>query len=251
MENIRQFLENSLARKRLAHSYLIIGAEAWLHSGEELDAISSFAIEPHSFCSSASALQAERLIIQQNEKKVIQRKEVERILSFSSLKPVLSKRKLVVILNAHFLTLPAANYLLKIIEEPPRYLIFFLLTSRPEMLPATVFSRCVTIKHHNDPKERAFLTPEEKNFYAQLLQLDLNQRFLLAEKLATKEKHEIIRFLNQWLVFLEKDLYSGTLIYPQAIKIIRAIKKAKNILELTNASTRVLLENLMLQTHKP
>jgi DNA polymerase-3 subunit gamma/tau len=44
--------------------------------------------------------------------------------------------------EAHMLSRPAANALLKTLEEPPPGLVFVLATTEPEKLPPTVLSRC-------------------------------------------------------------------------------------------------------------
>ena len=44
--------------------------------------------------------------------------------------------------EAHMLTKPAANALLKTLEEPPSNLVFILATTEPEKLPPTILSRC-------------------------------------------------------------------------------------------------------------
>lgn len=56
--------------------------------------------------------------------------------------PVEGRKKICLIYEADRLTLPAANSLLKILEEPPEDLVFILLSSRPWSLPPTVLSRC-------------------------------------------------------------------------------------------------------------
>ncbi len=47
--------------------------------------------------------------------------------------------------EAHLMTIGAANALLKILEEPPSYALFILITSTPDLLPATIRSRCQKI----------------------------------------------------------------------------------------------------------
>ncbi len=51
-------------------------------------------------------------------------------------------RKVCLVHEADLMTLPAANSILKILEEPPRDLVFILLSSRPWALLPTVVSRC-------------------------------------------------------------------------------------------------------------
>lgn len=50
--------------------------------------------------------------------------------------------RVVVLYPAEALNLPAANALLKVLEEPPAGTLFVLVANRPERLPATVVSRC-------------------------------------------------------------------------------------------------------------
>jgi DNA polymerase-3 subunit delta' len=64
------------------------------------------------------------------------------------------RKKVCLLQDAELLTLPAANSLLKILEEPPGELVFILLSARPWALPGTVLSRC--IHFHLKP-----LTPEK------------------------------------------------------------------------------------------
>src|SRR4030095_7952468 len=52
------------------------------------------------------------------------------------------KYKFFIVDEVHMLTQQAFNALLKILEEPPEYLIFILATTNPEKIPATIVSRC-------------------------------------------------------------------------------------------------------------
>lgn len=51
-------------------------------------------------------------------------------------------RKVYIIDEAHQLSNPAFNALLKMLEEPPAHVVFVLCTTEPHRLPATVVSRC-------------------------------------------------------------------------------------------------------------
>jgi DNA polymerase-3 subunit gamma/tau len=53
-----------------------------------------------------------------------------------------AKYKFFIIDEVHMLTTQAFNALLKILEEPPEYLIFILATTNPEKIPQTIISRC-------------------------------------------------------------------------------------------------------------
>jgi DNA polymerase-3 subunit gamma/tau len=52
--------------------------------------------------------------------------------------------KVYIIDEAHMLTTEAANALLKILEEPPAYVLFILATTELHKIPATIASRCQT-----------------------------------------------------------------------------------------------------------
>ncbi|MFA5131074.1 MAG: DNA polymerase III subunit gamma/tau [Patescibacteria group bacterium] len=66
----------------------------------------------------------------------------ENIISFSRLLPANSKFKVFIIDEVHMLSLSAFNALLKIIEEPPTYIIFILCTTEIQKVPLTIISRC-------------------------------------------------------------------------------------------------------------
>ena len=52
------------------------------------------------------------------------------------------KRKVYIIDEAHMLTEPAFNAMLKLLEEPPPYLTIILCTTQKDKIPLTVLSRC-------------------------------------------------------------------------------------------------------------
>ncbi len=56
--------------------------------------------------------------------------------------PKISKYRVYIIDEAHSLSAPAFNALLKTLEEPPEYVIFILATTDPQALPNTILSRC-------------------------------------------------------------------------------------------------------------
>jgi DNA polymerase-3 subunit gamma/tau len=56
-------------------------------------------------------------------------------------KPIQGKYKVFIIDEAHMLTKEAFNALLKILEEPPKHVIFILATTEPDKIPPTILSR--------------------------------------------------------------------------------------------------------------
>jgi len=66
----------------------------------------------------------------------------ENIIAFSRLAPAQAKTKVFIIDEVHMLSLSAFNALLKIIEEPPRQVMFILCTTEVHKVPLTIISRC-------------------------------------------------------------------------------------------------------------
>jgi len=66
----------------------------------------------------------------------------DNIIAFSRLAPAQAKFKVFIIDEVHMLSISAFNALLKIIEEPPSYVIFILCTTEIQKVPGTVISRC-------------------------------------------------------------------------------------------------------------
>lgn len=70
---------------------------------------------------------------------------VRKIKASSSYRPHEGRKKICIIKDADLLSLPAANSLLKILEEPPLYQVFILLTTNINRVIPTIFSRCQRI----------------------------------------------------------------------------------------------------------
>jgi DNA polymerase-3 subunit gamma/tau len=67
--------------------------------------------------------------------------EIRNLKEHIGFKPIQGKYKVFIIDEAHMLTEPAFNALLKTLEEPPSHVIFILATTEPDKIPATILSR--------------------------------------------------------------------------------------------------------------
>jgi len=88
----------------------------------------------------------------QPEKNAIKIEAVRQLIHRLSLKPFEKNRIVIVIEDADALTEGAANSLLKTLEEPADYVLFLLLTAKPERVLPTIRSRCQRVN---------FQVPEE------------------------------------------------------------------------------------------
>lgn len=66
----------------------------------------------------------------------------ENIISAARVSPTHSKYKVFIIDEVHMLSISAFNALLKVMEEPPRYVVFILCTTEIHKVPSTIISRC-------------------------------------------------------------------------------------------------------------
>jgi len=66
----------------------------------------------------------------------------ENIIQNARFTPTKKKFKVFIIDEVHMLSISAFNALLKILEEPPKYVIFILATTEAHKVPSTIISRC-------------------------------------------------------------------------------------------------------------
>jgi len=94
--------------------------------------------------------------------------------------PIKADYKFFIIDEVHMLTIQAFNALLKILEEPPEYLIFILATTNPERIPATIVSRCQRFGLHRlkitEIMEQIMFVASEQN-----IKIDNESLFLISK----------------------------------------------------------------------
>lgn len=76
----------------------------------------------------------------------------------------MSNMRIVIIDNAECMNEPSQNALLKILEEPPAYVIIIMIVSNPQKLLTTINSRCSIIKFYPLEDEIILETLAEKGF---------------------------------------------------------------------------------------
>ncbi|MBE6017539.1 MAG: DNA polymerase III subunit delta [Lachnospiraceae bacterium] len=182
LENKRniEHLAEAFARDRLSHAYIINGpagsgkktfaryfAAALLcdkmHGGGDdgqTDLFSMFAIEkpkearlsdgPCGSCpacaKSLSGNHPDIIFLKREKEKVIQVGEVrQQIIDDVSIKPYYGPYKIYIVEDAHLMNESAQNAILKTIEEPPEYVIIFLLSENADSFLDTIRSRCIRL----------------------------------------------------------------------------------------------------------
>ncbi len=160
-ERVKQNLRESLDRGRISHFYLISGPEG---SGKHtLARLLAAAIlcrtAPRPCCSCRSCrkvLQSthpDLITVDDPEKKTVPVDLIRQARADLFVRPNESEYKIYLFPRANDIGLPGQNALLKVLEEPPQYGVFLLLTDNPERLLPTVRSRCTELAMQSLPQD--------------------------------------------------------------------------------------------------
>jgi DNA polymerase III subunit delta' len=149
-------LQHSVERGTVSHAYLFVGPA---HAGKMKLALTLAqalncpeAKPPCGECPTCRKIETGKhsdiqIIVMNGEgseenRAKISVEQIEELQHSASLPPFEGKHKVFIIDGAEFLSIGAANRLLKTLEEPVGKVVFILLTVDDKLLPATVVSRC-------------------------------------------------------------------------------------------------------------
>ncbi len=150
-EHITKILKNAVKGNQLSHAYLFVGSRG---TGKTSTArILAKAVNcmnpkkdgnPCNECEACVAITNGNYmdlveIDAASNRGIDQIRELKERIEFA---PVKGKYKVYIIDEVHMLTTEAFNALLKTLEEPPKHVIFILVTTDVHKLPATILSRC-------------------------------------------------------------------------------------------------------------
>jgi DNA polymerase III subunit gamma/tau len=91
--------------------------------------------------------------------------DVRELIQKIQIAPVLGAYRVVIMDEAHQLSQPAQNALLKTLEEPPSHVVFVLCTTEPQRILATIVDRCLDLWFH--PLSMHTIATHLKNVAAQ------------------------------------------------------------------------------------
>ena len=198
--------------------------------------------------------------------------------SFLSLKSYQGPYKIVIIDDAHCLTVEAANALLKVLEEPLPFSILILVTSIPGMLLPTILSRCEEIKFMPVGKELSAqfisqnkkLSQEDKTFLLTLAdgRIGLLEKLTEDNNLASAKKYidDLRKLLNSPIYermeyakkIYDKEIYNQAVDYwlywvsahlknsPKNATIIKDLISLSGIISQPQFNHRLALENFLI-----
>ena len=151
-QRLKNNLINSLSRGRASHFYLISGPEgSGKHTLARLLSAALMCEEGNKPCLSCTAcrkvmsgLHPDLITVEDPEHKNVAVKIIRQVRDDMFIRPNEGKSKIYFLPQS--LGTEGQNALLKILEEPPSYGVFILLTENPEAVLPTVRSRCVELK---------------------------------------------------------------------------------------------------------
>lgn len=152
-------LNERMARRRLAHAYLITGQDrAELADALAAALVCTGARPPCGACPACrKAAQGIHPDIFRLDPDGEGRKadEIRALRADAYIRPNEAERKVYILCHSELLNQTGQNILLKLIEEGPAYAAFLFLTPNPELLLPTIRSRCETLRAMGEEEQAA------------------------------------------------------------------------------------------------
>ncbi len=176
--------------------------------------------------------------------------QVRKARKFLSWGSYFGSKKVLIIDNAHMMTVEAQNALLKVLEEPNASSVLILISNQPDMLLDTIQSRCQKVEfkaHGEDVFTKVFVDQKLSNLQKEFLfefchgsvgllykllekgalqdmkkkievltklQLSpLYERMLLVKKLADEEREDLQKMVLYWILYMHTRLKSEIGLY--------------------------------------
>ena len=219
-EQLKENLISSLQKGHISHFYLLSGPEgSGKHTLAKLLAAAILCREENRPCMHCIACKKvmdgnhpDFITVDDPEKKTVSVDLVRDARADMYIQPNESDYKIYLFPRAQDMGLPGQNALLKVLEEPPAYGVFLLLTDNPDKLLPTVRSRCTELDLRPLPEK--------------LLRNQLSARFPEADP--EDLEAAILRsggFLGQAMSLLE----GGTVLEPQTEAFAEAYARKNNL----------------------
>jgi DNA polymerase-3 subunit gamma/tau len=209
---IVRILKNQLTKNTIGHAYLFCGPRGTGKTSlakilaRAVNCLNPVEGEPCMECSSCRAITRGETIdvaeIDAASNNSVD--DIRQLRDQAKYAPAILKYKVFIIDEVHTLSNSAWNALLKILEEPPKHLIFILATTEFHKVPATILSRCQRFDFHNlDDRDLA----SKLNEIIQKENLTVDQAAIdLICRLSNGGMRDAISLLDQAVSFAESGI---------------------------------------------
>ena len=170
---------------------------------------------------------------------------IRELLPMLAFSPLEASFKVVIINQAHQLTMGAANSLLKTLEEPPKQTLFFLIAPNLSLMLPTIRSRCQKLFFPETPLKQNHLQMEE--FAKDLNELIRKKESFVAQSTLAQKWKENSNELPLFLENLKENIFS-LMIQKKDFKFLTALNliRAAEIALHRNVGPQITLENLFM-----
>ena len=237
-DKVKQFLAQTISEKHILHSYLFVGIQGigkTLFAREFARQILCINNEDNEDCISCIKWKSENqpdFIQIEPDNGSIKIEQIRQMQERIAEKPIVSKRKVYIILDSETMTKEAQNCLLKTLEEPPEYATIILTTSNESKLLTTIKSRCIKVQFETINKEEI-----EKYIQQQSIE-DIDKKLIsmcegsIGKLHILKDGKDVYERLNNLLDEIEKnDLIT---IFNHAEVLYKEKEKIQEILNYIN-----------------
>jgi len=236
-----EFLKNKHKTNQLSHAYLFTGAEG---IGKKMLGLEFAELIGCKFPDL-------KIVTKKEDKSEIDISQIREVQNFLSYKSYNGGYKIVIINDAEKMNVDAQDCLLKDLEEPKEKTLFILISSKPDMLLPTIFSRCQTIKFFKPkdlPKNVEKIEKEEEILKGLLpvINSSLVNKFKYAKSVDFEKQNfgEILEVLQKYFRNILLSDYGN----KKVINIINLIEDLNNKFIFTNINPKLALEILLMET---
>ena len=147
-DNIKKLLIESIKNNQIAHAYLFSGPRGTGKTStaklfaKTINCENSIDGIPCNNCPTCNNYEQSADIIEIDAASNNGVDEIRELRNNAKILPTFSKYKIYIIDEVHMLSQSAWNAFLKILEEPPKHVIFILATTEIQKVPITILSRC-------------------------------------------------------------------------------------------------------------
>lgn len=277
-------LEQTVKSGLLAHAYLFLGAKEKTLEDALKFAAAVNCLSPQEGNGCGACLSCRKIshgnhpdVIVTDPKgtsfKIEQGREIQKKVNFKHYE---GKYKVLVLTGADVMTLPAANSMLKILEEPPDHTIFILTAENGDNILPTVLSRCQVIKFGGEDRGASGKDGEDAgsqvqqaiDFVQKLHQMDDGQLLKISESWE-KDRENVKKLLECLLIWFRDiavakltgkrmmvenqyrwDLLMDSPLPPEAaLRAAQVVEQSQKLIG-QNANLRLVLDVMTLKLHR-
>lgn len=183
--HITSTLKNEIKNKKIAHAYLFTGSRGTGKTtcakifSKAINCLNNENGEPCCKCSVCKGLDNGSIldVIEIDGASNNSVSDVRTLRDEANFVPNSCRYRVYIIDEAHMLSVSAFNALLKIMEEPPKYVVFILATTEIHKIPVTILSRCQRFD---------FQRIDDKDIQNRLMHISTTENFKLSQDAAYK-----------------------------------------------------------------